>query len=50
MLVEGLELFGIGNWEHIAEHIGTKNSLECSNHYNEIYVQSETWPWPVIIY
>lgn len=24
LLVEGLELFGIGNWEQISEHIGTK--------------------------
>ncbi|KAI9207154.1 uncharacterized protein BJ171DRAFT_292331 [Polychytrium aggregatum] len=46
MLVEGLELFGLGNWDQISEHIGTKNKLECAKHYNEIYIQSATWPSP----
>ena len=36
LLVEGLEIFGIGNWEQISEHIGTKNKLECENHYNAV--------------
>jgi transcriptional adapter 2-alpha len=50
LLVEGLEMFGLGNWEHISEHIGTKNSKECLDHYNRVYVKSETWPYPVLEY
>ncbi|KAI8902897.1 hypothetical protein BC833DRAFT_645047 [Globomyces pollinis-pini] len=46
LLVEGLELFGIGNWEHISEHIGTKNSKQCEEHYDRIFVQSKSWPYP----
>ena len=47
LLVEGLEMFGIGNWEHIAEHIGTKNKLQCEEHYEKIYINSDNWPYPV---
>ncbi|KAJ3274611.1 Transcriptional adapter ada2 [Terramyces sp. JEL0728] len=46
LLVEGLEMFGIGNWEHISEHIGTKNSKECNDHYQRVYVDAESWPYP----
>ncbi|KAJ3302588.1 Transcriptional adapter ada2 [Kappamyces sp. JEL0829] len=46
LLVEGLELFGLGNWETIADHIGTKNALEVGEHYNRVFVQSESWPYP----
>lgn len=49
LLVEGLELFGLGNWETISEHIGTKNSLQVAEHYNRVYVQSDAWPYPVLI-
>lgn len=47
LLIEGLEIFGMGNWEQIAEHIGTKNQLECHQHYLDSYINSETWPIPV---
>jgi transcriptional adapter 2-alpha len=33
LFVEGLELFGIGNWEQISEHIGTKNKQQVEEHY-----------------
>ena len=49
LLVEGLEMFGLGNWEAISDHIGTKNKLEVEEHYNRVYVQSETWPYPVLL-
>jgi transcriptional adapter 2-alpha len=48
LLVEGLEMFGLGNWETISEHIGTKNKLQVEHHYNRVYVQSHTWPYPVL--
>ena len=47
LLIEGLEVFGMGNWEQIAEHIGTKNKTECYDHYLNCYINSESWPIPV---
>jgi transcriptional adapter 2-alpha len=47
LLVEGLESYGIGNWEHIAEHVGTKNRIQCKEHYENVYVKSDNWPYPV---
>ncbi|KAI8909605.1 hypothetical protein EDD86DRAFT_205837 [Gorgonomyces haynaldii] len=46
LLVEGLELYGIGNWEQIADHIGTKNKLEVGDHYQRVYCNSSLWPMP----
>lgn len=46
LLVEGLELHGVGNWEQISDHIGTKNKEECARHYDLVYVQSEDFPCP----
>ncbi|KAJ3209305.1 Transcriptional adapter ada2 [Dinochytrium kinnereticum] len=47
-LVDSLKTFGIGNWEQIADHIGTKDKYEVGKHYNEIFVDSENWPLPSI--
>ncbi|KAK5665725.1 Transcriptional adapter ada2, variant 2 [Batrachochytrium dendrobatidis] len=46
LLVEGLELHGVGNWEQISDHIGTKNKIECADHYDRVYVQSDVFPSP----
>lgn len=46
MLVEGLEQFGIGNWEQISEHIGTKSKEDCAAHYDRVYINSPEWPLP----
>ncbi|KAI8924518.1 hypothetical protein BC831DRAFT_498467 [Entophlyctis helioformis] len=46
LLVEGLELHGVGNWEQISELIGTKNKQECADHYDRVYVQSPDFPYP----
>ena len=39
-LLEGLRLYGIGNWEDIATHIGTRNGTACKDHYWRCYLQS----------
>ncbi|KAJ3280715.1 Transcriptional adapter ada2, partial [Blyttiomyces sp. JEL0837] len=46
VLVDGLKMYGIGNWEQIADAIGTKTKYEVDRHYMEYYVNSETWPLP----
>ncbi|KAJ3065351.1 Transcriptional adapter ada2, partial [Quaeritorhiza haematococci] len=46
LLIEGLEMFGLGNWEQIADHIGTKNKYECYRHYVDVFIKSADWPVP----
>lgn len=50
LLVEGLETYGMGNWEQIADLVGTKNKLQCEEHYTNIYCSSPDWPIPVYIF
>ena len=47
LLLEGLQLQGIGNWQAIAEHVGTRTRDEIEKHYNSVYVDSPDWPLPV---
>ncbi|KAJ3269214.1 Transcriptional adapter ada2 [Borealophlyctis nickersoniae] len=44
--VEGLEKEGIGNWEQIADHIGSKNKADCAEHYERVFIGSDSWPLP----
>ncbi|KAJ3037861.1 Transcriptional adapter ada2 [Rhizophlyctis rosea] len=44
--IEGLEKYGTGNWEEIAEHVATKNKVECSEHYHKVYIDSDNFPTP----
>jgi transcriptional adapter 2-alpha len=46
LLLEGIEMFGLGNWVDVAEHVGTKNKFECEYHYWSTYVDVETFPLP----
>ncbi|KAF9547166.1 Transcriptional adapter ada2 [Mortierella hygrophila] len=46
LLIEGAENFGIGNWQDIADHVGSKTRDECEAHYLQVYVNSDTWPLP----
>ena len=41
LLLEGLQTFGMGNWEQIAEYIGTKGKEEVLSHYMDVYVNSK---------
>jgi hypothetical protein len=47
LLVEGALLQGIGNWQAIAEHIGTRTKDDIEKHYKEVYINSPDWPLPV---
>ncbi|KDQ55691.1 hypothetical protein JAAARDRAFT_48581 [Jaapia argillacea MUCL 33604] len=46
LLLEGVSLQGLGNWQAIAEHIGTRTKEEVEEHYNSVYVDSPDWPLP----
>ena len=44
---KGTEMYGLGNWTEVAEHVGTKSKLQCIDHYNVIYMNSPCFPLPV---
>ncbi|KAI8988156.1 hypothetical protein BDF20DRAFT_854172 [Mycotypha africana] len=46
LLIEAAEKNGIGNWQAIAEYVGTKGKAECEQHYLDVYVSSPYWPLP----
>ncbi|KAG1223006.1 hypothetical protein G6F35_004932 [Rhizopus arrhizus] len=46
LLIEAAEKMGIGNWQAIADYVGTKNKADCEQHYLEVYVSSPDWPLP----
>ncbi|KAI0319010.1 hypothetical protein OF83DRAFT_871355 [Amylostereum chailletii] len=47
LLIEGISLQGLGNWEAIAEHIGTRTKEEVEEHYKNVYIDSPSWPLPL---
>ncbi|KAK9681425.1 hypothetical protein RND81_10G001200 [Saponaria officinalis] len=46
LLLEGLEMYGLGNWAEVAEHVGTKNKEQCISHYRSVYLNSPCFPLP----
>ncbi|CAI7758157.1 unnamed protein product [Closterium sp. NIES-54] len=47
LLLEALEMYGMGNWGEIAEHVGSKSKAQCHDHYLYDYLLSPTGPLPV---
>ncbi|KAI9914682.1 hypothetical protein PsorP6_007669 [Peronosclerospora sorghi] len=37
-LLEGIEMFGMGNWKDIADHVVTKSEKKCEQHYLSAYL------------
>ena len=46
LLLEAIEMYGLGNWSEVAEHVGTKTKAQCHKHYFDVYVHSPTAPLP----
>ncbi|KAJ8748625.1 hypothetical protein K2173_007615 [Erythroxylum novogranatense] len=46
LLLEGIEMYGFGNWTEVAEHVGTKKKSQCIDHYNAVYMNSPFFPLP----
>ncbi|KAE9599115.1 hypothetical protein Lal_00044040 [Lupinus albus] len=46
LLLEGIEMYGLGNWTEVAEHVGTKNKESCIEHYKNVYLSSPFFPLP----
>lgn len=45
--MEGIALQGLGNWQAVSEHVGTRTKEEVEEHYNNVYINSPYWPLPV---
>ncbi|KAL2475777.1 Transcriptional adapter ADA2b [Abeliophyllum distichum] len=46
LLLEGIEMYGMGNWAEVAEHVGTKAKEVCIEHYRNAYLNSPYFPLP----
>ncbi|KAA6414899.1 MAG: transcriptional adapter 2 [Lasallia pustulata] len=47
LLLEGAELYGLGSWSDIADHIGGyRTKEEVRDHYIDTYIQSSKFPLP----
>ncbi|CAL0309128.1 unnamed protein product [Lupinus luteus] len=46
LLLEGIEMYGLGNWTEVAEHVGTKNKESCIAHFKNVYLNSPFFPLP----
>lgn len=47
LLLEGAEIYGLGSWADIADHIGGyRNKDEVREHYKKIYLESPNFPLP----
>ncbi|CAN1260105.1 Transcriptional adapter ADA2b [Linum perenne] len=46
LLLEGIEMYGMGNWTEVAEHVGTKSKDTCIEHYTNVYMNSPYFPLP----
>jgi transcriptional adapter 2-alpha len=48
LLLEGAEIYGLGSWADIADHIGGyRNKDEVKAHYQKIYLDSPNFPLPL---
>ncbi|KAH0983951.1 hypothetical protein GBA52_011128 [Prunus armeniaca] len=46
LLLEGIEMYGFGNWTEVSEHVGTKSRQHCIDHFKAIYMNSPRFPLP----
>ena len=46
LLIEGISMYGLGNWADIADHVGTKTLEDCRDHYIKYYINSTAYPLP----
>jgi transcriptional adapter 2-alpha len=46
LLIAGCESFGLGNWQDVADHIGNRSKEEVANHYFDVYLNPDHYPFP----
>ncbi|OHT04526.1 Myb-like DNA-binding domain containing protein [Tritrichomonas foetus] len=47
LLLYGVKIFGLGNWNDIANFMKSKNAIDCESHYIGVYLHSPTAPLPI---
>lgn len=48
MLLEGCEIYGLGSWADVADHVGGfRSKEEVRDHYQKVYIESPNFPLPV---
>ena len=47
LLLDGLERYGLDNWNDVSEPISNKTALECQAHYYTFYYKSKNDPIPL---
>lgn len=45
-LIEGLESYGVGNWEQVAKVVRSKNPVETEQHFMKVFLESPNAPLP----
>lgn len=40
-------IIGLGNWQDVSDHVGSKTKMKCENHYIRDFLESPTTPLPV---
>lgn len=50
LLLEGVEMYGLGNWAEVAEHVATKTKAQCYDHYMSSYMNSPCSPLPDMVH
>ena len=48
LMIEGMEQFGIGSWQDVADHIGRRSKEEVEQHYTDVYLNSPSYPVPIV--
>ncbi|CAK8567030.1 unnamed protein product [Lathyrus sativus] len=46
LLLEAIDMYGFGNWNEVADNVGTKSKSQCIDHYNAEYLNSPCFPLP----
>ena len=39
LLIDGCQLYGLGNWSDIADHIGNRSKEEVEHHFVSVYIE-----------
>ncbi|SCU94391.1 LADA_0G08262g1_1 [Lachancea dasiensis] len=47
-LIKGSQTLGLGNWQDVADHIGSRSKEEVEEHYTNYYLNSPHYPIPDI--
>lgn len=47
-LIKGSQTLGLGNWQDVADHIGSRDKEEVADHYLTYYINSPHYPIPDI--